>query len=86
MDLSKLNLNELANKGSVMELLHPITDEVLTDKEEVYDAAVQKIESNNKLSDEEKQAKIEALPQSFVASTPLSLPFPQSLSLPHFQI
>lgn len=32
MDLSKLNLNELANKGSVMELLHPTNGEVLTDE------------------------------------------------------
>ncbi len=32
MDLSKLNVVELANEGAVLELLHPSTGEVLTDE------------------------------------------------------
>jgi len=31
MDLKNLDLNHLANKGSIMELLHPTDNEVLTD-------------------------------------------------------
>lgn len=34
MDLNKLNVTELANKGTVLELLNPFNDEVLTDEGE----------------------------------------------------
>jgi len=61
MDLNTLDVIKLANEGTVLELLHPATGEVLADKTEEYEESVDKINSNDSLSDDQKAKKIEGL-------------------------
>ena len=61
MDLSNLDVVKLANAGTVLELLHPATGEVLADKTEEYEKSIDKINSNDGLTDEQKEKKIESI-------------------------